>query len=98
MGARLEWHFWLRVPLQEQQNLPDRKLTLAEAAQLMGELKMGDPADFSCFMGAGIGPAAFERLAATLAQAARDPDCRIVAGGGADASVGYFVQPTLIEV
>jgi 1-pyrroline-5-carboxylate dehydrogenase len=69
-----------------------------EAAQLIGELKVGDPADFSCFMGAVIGKGAFERLAATLAQAAQDPDCRIVAGGGADASVGYFVQPTLIEV
>jgi 1-pyrroline-5-carboxylate dehydrogenase len=64
----------------------------------MSDIKVGDPADFSCFMGAVIGNAAFERLAATLSQAARDPDCRIVAGGGADASVGYFVQPTLIEV
>ena len=70
----------------------------AETAQLMSELKVGDPADFSCFMGAVIGKSAFERLAAALAQAARDPDCRIVAGGGADASEGYFVQPTLIEV
>ena len=69
-----------------------------EAAQLIGELRVGDPADFGCFMGAVIGKAAFERLAATLAAAAHDPECRVVAGGGADAREGYFIEPTLIEV
>ena len=70
----------------------------AETAQLMSQIKLGDPADFSCFMGAVIGKSAFERLSGALQQAARDPECRIVAGGGADASEGYFVEPTLVEV
>jgi len=69
-----------------------------EAAQLISQIRVGDPADFACFMGAVIGRAAFERLAAALAQAATDPDCRVVAGGSADEREGYFVQPTLIEV
>jgi 1-pyrroline-5-carboxylate dehydrogenase len=49
-------------------------------------------------MGAVIGRTAFDRLAEVLAQAARDPECRVLGGGGADDREGYFVQPTLIEV
>ncbi len=71
---------------------------LAESAALISQIRMGDPADFGCFMGAVIGRAAFDRLAEALAQAKRDPECRIVAGGGADDREGYFVEPTLIEV
>ena len=71
---------------------------LDETARLMSEIRVGDPADFSCFMGAVIGRAAFERLASALARAAADPQCRVVAGGSADDREGYFVQPTLVEV
>ncbi len=71
---------------------------LDEAAAMMAQIKLGDPADFSCFMGAVIGRAAFDRLAEALRRAQRDPRCRIVSGGGTDDSEGYFVQPTLIEV
>jgi 1-pyrroline-5-carboxylate dehydrogenase len=70
----------------------------AETARLIAEIRVGDPADFSCFMGAVIGRAAFDRLAEALKRAASDPTCRIVAGGGADDREGYFIQPTLIEV
>jgi 1-pyrroline-5-carboxylate dehydrogenase len=69
-----------------------------EAAGLMAQIKLGDPADFSCFMGAVIGRAAFQRLAEALSQARQDRECRIVAGGGASDAEGYFVEPTLIEV
>jgi 1-pyrroline-5-carboxylate dehydrogenase len=69
-----------------------------ETAGLISQIRMGDPADFGCFMGAVIGRAAFDRLARALALAAADPECRIVAGGGADDREGYFVQPSLIEV
>ena len=69
-----------------------------ETARMIGEIRLGDPADFSCFMGAVIGRAAFDRLAEAQASAATDPECRVVAGGGSDDREGYFVQPTLIEV
>jgi 1-pyrroline-5-carboxylate dehydrogenase len=69
-----------------------------EAAAMMTQIKLGDPADFSCFMGAVIGRAAFHRLAEALSQAREDRECRIVAGGGANDAEGYFVEPTLIEV
>jgi 1-pyrroline-5-carboxylate dehydrogenase len=71
---------------------------LDETAALIAQIRMGDPADFACFMGAVIGRAAFDRLSQVLEQARRDRECRIIAGGGADDSEGYFVQPTLIEV
>jgi 1-pyrroline-5-carboxylate dehydrogenase len=69
-----------------------------EVGRMIDEIRVGDPADFSCFMGAVIGRAAFDRLAEAQARAAKDPECRVVAGGGNDDREGYFVQPTLIEV
>jgi 1-pyrroline-5-carboxylate dehydrogenase len=69
-----------------------------ETSAMMAQIKTGDPADFSCFMGAVIGRGAFERLREAQGRAARDPACRVVAGGGSDDSIGYFVEPTLIEV
>jgi len=71
---------------------------MAEVAQMIEQIRVGDPADFSCFMGAVIGRDAFDRLASALEQARKDPRCRIVAGGGADDREGYFIEPTLIEV
>lgn len=70
----------------------------AETTELMSQIRVGDPADFGCFMGAVIGPAAYARLAQAQAQAASDARCRILAGGTADDREGYFVQPTLVEV
>jgi 1-pyrroline-5-carboxylate dehydrogenase len=74
------------------------KQVLDRAAELTSQIRMGDPADFGNFMGAVIGRAAFDRLSAVLESAKRDPECRIVSGGGADDRAGYFVEPTLIEV
>jgi 1-pyrroline-5-carboxylate dehydrogenase len=71
---------------------------LEETAGMMRELRMGDPADFSCFMGAVIGRAAYERLAEAQRRAAADSQVRIIAGGNADDEEGYFVEPTLVEV
>jgi 1-pyrroline-5-carboxylate dehydrogenase len=70
----------------------------AHVAELMSRIEMGDPSDFRNFMGAVIGRAAFDRLKSVLEQAALDPACRVLAGGGADDRQGYFVEPTLIEV
>jgi 1-pyrroline-5-carboxylate dehydrogenase len=70
----------------------------ARVRELLAQVKMGDPVDFSCFMGAVISRPAFERLSTAIQHAQRDPACRIIAGGGADDSDGFFVQPTLIEV
>jgi 1-pyrroline-5-carboxylate dehydrogenase len=60
-------------------------------------IRMGDVADFRNFMGAVIDARAFARLREHLERAKRDPGVRVLAGGGTDDSVGYFVQPTLLE-
>jgi len=60
-------------------------------------IKMGDVADLTNFMGAVIDKASFDKIAGYLGLAAESPSCRIIAGGEADDSVGYFVRPTIIE-
>ena len=64
---------------------------------MIEDIRMGDVADFRNFMGAVIDDRAFTRIHGYLEQARRDPGVRIVAGGGADDAVGYFVQPTLLQ-
>ncbi len=59
---------------------------------------MGDVADFRNFMGAVIDRRAFDRLRGHLERARQDPGVEVVAGGGTDDSVGYFVEPTLLKV
>ncbi|MFT4082608.1 MAG: L-glutamate gamma-semialdehyde dehydrogenase [Nocardioides sp.] len=60
-------------------------------------LKLGDPRDFTTFTGAVIDDRAFAKHAAALQRAAVTPGLEVVAGGGADDSVGYFVQPTIVR-
>jgi 1-pyrroline-5-carboxylate dehydrogenase len=55
-------------------------------------------ADFRNFMGAVIDRRAFDRLRRHLEQAKKDPGVEILAGGGTDDSVGFFVEPTLLKV
>jgi 1-pyrroline-5-carboxylate dehydrogenase len=61
-------------------------------------LRMGDVADFSNFMGAVIDRRAFDKHAAAIAEARTAAHARVLAGGETDASEGWFVRPTLIEV
>src|SRR5204862_424167 len=64
---------------------------------MIEDIRMGDVADFRNFMGAVIDDRAFTRIRDHLEQARRDPGVRIVAGGGTDDIVGWFVQPTLLQ-
>jgi 1-pyrroline-5-carboxylate dehydrogenase len=70
----------------------------ARLAELLAQVKVGDPADFSNFMGAVISRVAFERLSATIERARADSECRVALGGGSDDSEGFFIEPTVIEV
>jgi 1-pyrroline-5-carboxylate dehydrogenase len=67
-------------------------------AAMIGDIRMGDVADFRNFMGAVIDRRAFTRIRDHLEAARSAPGVKIIAGGGADDSVGYFVQPTLLQV
>src|SRR5690349_13479190 len=61
-------------------------------------LTMGDvSADLSLFMGAVIDDRAFAKHAAALERAMSSESIRVLTGGRADDSEGYFVQPTVLE-
>jgi 1-pyrroline-5-carboxylate dehydrogenase len=65
---------------------------------MIEDIRMGDVADFRNFMGAVIDRRAFTRLKNHLDAAKADPGVKVLAGGGTDDSVGFFVEPTLLEV
>ncbi len=61
-------------------------------------LSMGDVAgDLSLFMGAVIDARAFAKHAAALERARNTASIKILAGGQADDSEGFFVRPTVLE-
>jgi 1-pyrroline-5-carboxylate dehydrogenase len=65
---------------------------------MLGEAKVGDPADFRNFMGAVIDRKSFEKIKGYIDRAKSDPKAKVLFGGDCDESDGYFVQPTLIQV
>jgi 1-pyrroline-5-carboxylate dehydrogenase len=60
------------------------------------DIRVGNVADFSNFMGAVIDAKAFQRISKYMDNARHSTEATILAGGVADDSVGYFVRPTLI--
>ena len=64
---------------------------------LVGQIRVGDVADFRNFMGAVIDEASFKNITGYVKAAKEGPHMRILAGGGADGTEGWFVQPTLVE-
>jgi 1-pyrroline-5-carboxylate dehydrogenase len=69
-------------------------------ARLLDEvatIRMGDVTDFTNLMGAVIDSRSFERIRGYVERARRSPDVEILAGGGSDASRGWFVEPTVLE-
>ncbi len=63
----------------------------------VGELSMGDvTSDLSLFMGAVIDGRAFAKHQDALRRARSRPAVTVLAGGTADDTDGYFIQPTLL--
>jgi 1-pyrroline-5-carboxylate dehydrogenase len=62
----------------------------------VAEIRIGDPTDFTNFMGAVIDGHAFATIKSYLDFARQSPDAAILAGGGYDDGKGYFVEPTVI--
>lgn len=67
----------------------------ARITAMIDEIKVGDTNDFSNFMGAVIDQRAFDRISGYLADAKQN--AKVIAGGTADGSTGWFVKPTLVE-
>jgi 1-pyrroline-5-carboxylate dehydrogenase len=59
-------------------------------------IKQGDPRDFSTFMGAVIDERSFNKIKGYIDFAKSASDAKIIAGGGCNKEVGYFVEPTVI--
>lgn len=59
------------------------------------KLEVGDPRDFSNFMGAVIDRTSFDKIKGYIDGAQASPDAEVLTGG-CDDSVGYFVKPTVI--
>jgi len=62
---------------------------------MIDDIKMGDIQDFRNFVGAVIDERAFDKISGHV-EASRKT-ARVVAGGTADKSRGYFIRPTLLE-
>jgi 1-pyrroline-5-carboxylate dehydrogenase len=64
----------------------------------IASIKVGPVENFENFVNAVITEASFDKLAKYIDEAKANPEVEIVAGGGYDKSVGYFVDPTVIQV
>jgi len=68
-----------------------------ELVATIGGLTMGDPSDFTNFVGAVIKKPAFDKHAAAIAEARETRGMKVLAGGTCDEREGWFVQPTLLQ-
>ncbi len=66
-------------------------------AQEVSEIKMGDVADFSNFMGAVIDEKSLKTQAQAIEEAQSNSRSKVLVGGGVRDDEGFFVEPTVIE-
>lgn len=59
-------------------------------------IKMGDVEDFSNFMNAVIDSRSYEKITRLVSKAV-SAGAKVITGGSADNSVGYFIEPTILE-
>ena len=64
---------------------------------LLAEVKTGDVSDFTNFMGAVIDQRSYTKLKAAIDAARASKSAKVVFGGKCDDSVGWFIEPTVIE-
>lgn len=61
------------------------------------KIKQGSPLQVENFMGPVVSRFSFDKIKGYIDHAKSSGDCKILAGGVCDDSVGYFIQPTIIE-
>ncbi len=68
-----------------------------EIGEMLKEVRMGDVRDFTNLVNAVIDEASFDNIMDYIAYAKNSPDAEVVFGGKGDKSVGYYIEPTVIE-
>ena len=68
-----------------------------QTLDMLGRVRVGDPADFRNFMGAVIDRKAYDKITGYIQHAHAADDVDVIAGGTFDDSTGYFIQPTLVH-
>jgi 1-pyrroline-5-carboxylate dehydrogenase len=66
--------------------------------EFLGKIKMGVPEDFTNFINAVIDERAFRKITAYIDEAKKSEKVKIIAGGNYDDAVGYFIEPTVLQV
>ncbi|CAH0549381.1 unnamed protein product [Brassicogethes aeneus] len=61
------------------------------------KLKIGDPTEYDSFTSAVIDDKAFKRISGYIDHAKNSSNLSIIRGGKYDDSVGYFIQPTIVQ-
>ena len=64
---------------------------------ILSSMKVGSVEDFSNFVNAVIDERSFDKIKGYIDRAAADPKAKILVGGKADKTKGYFIHPTIIE-
>ena len=63
----------------------------------ISKIKMGDASDFTNFMTAVIDQRAFDKISGYIDRAKSRDTCKVICGGGYDDSIGWFIEPTIIQ-
>ncbi|MEO8962235.1 MAG: L-glutamate gamma-semialdehyde dehydrogenase [Ginsengibacter sp.] len=61
-------------------------------------MKMGSVENFTNFINGVIDEKSFDKLESYIKQAKKDKDAKVLVGGKCDKTIGYFIEPTVIEV
>ncbi|MDF0692929.1 L-glutamate gamma-semialdehyde dehydrogenase [Aquirufa ecclesiirivi] len=62
----------------------------------LAKIKVGGTEDFGNFVNAVIDQKAFDKITSYIQEAKNSKEVEVIAGGGFDASRGYFVEPTVL--
>jgi 1-pyrroline-5-carboxylate dehydrogenase len=65
--------------------------------EMLATVKMGPPEDFTNFVNAVIDESSFDKLKGFIDRAREDKDAEVIFGGKCDKTIGYFIEPTIIQ-
>ena len=69
----------------------------AKLVSVLESIKVGTVEDFSNFINAVIDEKSFDKIKGYIDRAEKDPKAKILTGGKADKTKGFFIYPTVIE-